>query len=198
MSWGALKSEARPYLTLHDTNGRGWQQLIDVLNQARAYNYLTDLGCSDVRFVPRGGKETPDLEGALDMLKVLCEAKTINISEDEANRRNTGRSGCISDSLNEQFLNKLMSTLGKAKSQMETYDIGGNARRIAFLIINFDDSFAEYKVNYYRQIDQHLALDTLEGIDIVFYNQRTALHSDVSMQSALVVNEGNWPDIESK
>lgn len=198
VSWGALKSEARPYLKLHDPNGRGWQQLIDVLNQARAHNYLTDLGCSGVRFVPRGGKETSDLEGTLDMRRVLCEVKTVNISEDEANRRNTGQGGEISNLLNEQFLNKLKSTLGKTKSQMEAYDIGGNARRIAFLIINFDDSFAEYKADYYRQIDQHLASDTFESIDIVFDNQNTALHADVSMQSALVVNEESWPDIESK
>ena len=106
-SWKALKSEARAYLTRHDPNGRGWQQLIDVLNQARAHNYLVELGCSGVRFVPRGTKETPDLEGTLDTRKVLCEVKTINISEQEANRRNSGQGGYISNSLNDQFLKKL-------------------------------------------------------------------------------------------
>lgn len=197
-SWKALKSEARAYLTRHDPNGRGWQQLIDVLNQARAHNYLVELGCSGVRFVPRGTKETPDLEGTLDTRKVLCEVKTINISEQEANRRNSGQGGYISNSLNDQFLKKLKSTLGKAKSQMEVYDVGGNARRIAFLIINFDDSFAEYKADYYSQIDQHLASEPVEGVDVVFYNQQTAFHVDVSMRSALVVNEASWPEIGSE
>jgi hypothetical protein len=195
VSWEALKSEARPYLTLHDPNVRRWQQLIDVLNQARAHNYLVELGCSSVRFVPRGRKETPDLEGTLDTRRVLCEVKTINISAYEADRRNTGQGGYISNSLNEQFLKKLESTLSKAKSQMQVYDAGGNARRIAFLIINFDDSFAEYKADYYSQIDQHLAFKPIEGVDIVFYNQQTAFHVDVSMRSALVINEASWPEI---
>lgn len=93
VSWEALKSEAHPYLILHDPNERGWQQLIDVLNQARAHNYLVELGCCGVRFVPRGKKETPDLEGTLDTRRVLCEVKTVNISKDEANRRNTGQGG---------------------------------------------------------------------------------------------------------
>jgi hypothetical protein len=81
---------------------------------------------------------------------------------------------------------------------MEVYDVGGNARRIAFLIINFDDSFAEYKADYYSQIDQHLASEPVEGVDVVFYNQQTAFHVDVSMRSALVVNEASWPEIGSE
>jgi hypothetical protein len=184
-SWEALKTEARPYLTLPNPNGRGWQQLIDVLNQARAHNYLAEIGCSGVRFVPRGRKKTPDLEGTLGARKVLCEVKTINISELEANRRNTGEGGYIT------FLKKLANTLDNAKSQMEIYDIGGNSMRIVFLIINFDDSFAEYEDHYYSQIDEHLASEAVQGIDIVFYNQQTAFHVEVSMRSALVVNEAS-------
>ncbi|HKR44539.1 MAG TPA: hypothetical protein VJU59_33525 [Paraburkholderia sp.] len=197
-SWEALKSEARPYLTLHNPNGRGWQQLIDVLNQARAHNYLTELGCSDVRFVPRGKRETADLEGLLDTRVVLCEVKTLNISEDEANRRNTGQGGYTSNTLSQQFLKKLKSTLGKAKSQMAASNVCGNAVCIAFVIVNFDDLFAEYKVDYYRQIDQSLGSEPVQGVDIVFYNQRTAFHADVSMRNALVVNEANWPEFESE
>src|SRR5580704_917248 len=52
-AWAFLKAEARPYLTSRDRKGRGWEQLISVLNQARAYNYLVDSGCSDVCFVER-------------------------------------------------------------------------------------------------------------------------------------------------
>jgi hypothetical protein len=35
-SWEFLKAEARPYLTARDAKGRGWEQLIAILNQARA------------------------------------------------------------------------------------------------------------------------------------------------------------------
>jgi hypothetical protein len=194
-SWEALKSEARPYLTSQDPNGRGWQQLVDVLNQARAHSYLVELGCSGVRFVPRDKKKkTPDLEGALGRRRVLCEVKTVNISKDEANRRNTGQGGYTSNLLNEQFLKKLKSTLGNAKNQMEVYDVGGNSMRIAFLIINFDDSYAEYKADYYTQIDQHLASEPVRDVDVVFFNEQTLFHVDLSMRNALVVNEASRPE----
>src|SRR5580692_10208277 len=51
-AWAYLKDEAVPYLSRKATNGRGWQQLFDILNQARAYNYLKSIGCASVRFVP--------------------------------------------------------------------------------------------------------------------------------------------------
>jgi hypothetical protein len=58
-AWGFLKNEALPYLCARDSKGRGWEQLISILNQARAYNYLVDRGCSDVRFVERAGLDAP-------------------------------------------------------------------------------------------------------------------------------------------
>ncbi len=47
-SWQFLKDEAHPYLMARDDN-RGWQQLIAILNQTRAHNYLIDLGGAEVR-----------------------------------------------------------------------------------------------------------------------------------------------------
>ena len=91
-AWAFLKDEARPYLMRKDKNGRGWQQLFTILNQASAYNFLVQrLRCTDVRFVTRDPlTETPDLEGTVDGQVVLCEVKTISMSEDEVKARRDG------------------------------------------------------------------------------------------------------------
>jgi len=34
-AWEFLKDEALPYLSARDRKGRGWEQLISILNQAR-------------------------------------------------------------------------------------------------------------------------------------------------------------------
>lgn len=83
-AWQFLRTEALPCL-VHKDPVRGWQQLFDVLNQAHAYNYLRRLQCSAVQFIPRSPKQkTPDIEEWTNRTHVVCEAKTINISDDEA------------------------------------------------------------------------------------------------------------------
>lgn len=191
-SWKFLKDEAKPYLTSRDTSGRGHQQLISILNQAFAYTYLIDEGCSDVAFIPRSevpGRETPDLKGRLNNRKVLCEVKSIGISDDEAIRRQNGGAGSTKNALGMGFLNKLTSNLRKAKCQMAAYDSSNEIMRIAFIVPDFDDLLGEYKAEYFRQIDQHLAVERTEGIDVVFYNLRTAFHCPIPMGNARVVNE---------
>lgn len=191
-SWEFLKNEARPYLTSQVPSGRGHQQLISILNQAFAYGYLIDEGWLDVAFIPRSGvsgQETPDLKGQVNDRKVLCEVKSIGISDDEAARRQSGGSGSTTNLLGIGFLNKLTSDLRKAKGQIEAYDASNDITRIAFVVPDFDDLLGEYKLEYFQQIDRHLAVGRTAGIDIVFYNLRTAFHRSVSMSNAHVVNE---------
>jgi hypothetical protein len=191
-AWEHLKGEALSYLTARDAKGRGWEQLISILNQARAHNYLTEIGCSQVRFIPRAkrrGQETPDLEGDLNGQRVLCEVKTINRSQSEVDKRQAGRAGSTTNFLDAAFFRKLDSDLKKAKRQMDAFDGAEEVKRIAFIVINFDEWLGEYKSDYFAQIDQHLSSDQVSGIDIVFYNQRTAFHAHVSMVHAHVLNE---------
>ena len=125
-----------------DPSGRGWQQLITILNQARAYNYLRGIACSSVRFIPKATQkrvETPDLEGTLGTSKVLCEVKTINVSDEEVLSRRNGTAGTTTDRLEPGFFNKLKSDLRKANQQMEAYCRGTHTKRIAYVVINFDD-----------------------------------------------------------
>ena len=200
-SWQFLKSETLPYLTKQDARGRGWEQLVAILNHARAYNFLVDTGCSRVHFIPRAsqeGRKTPDLEGELNGRRVLCEVKTVNTSDKEVDRRQTGKVGSTADCLDVGFFKKLMSDLCTAKDQIESYDDSASVRRIAFLVLNFDDFLAEYKDKYFQQIDQYLAYNSIPGLEIVFYNQRTCFHSSLSMQHAAVVNQPGKPYIQAE
>ncbi len=100
-AWAYLKAEAVSRLMARDVK-RGWQALFDILNQAKAYNYLKGLGCTNIAFIPVSrakGRQTPDLEAELNSVKVLCEVKTINISEEEAARRQSGGVGTSTDRL---------------------------------------------------------------------------------------------------
>jgi len=187
-AWDCLKKEARPYLTSRDPK-RGWEQLISILNQARAYLYLQSIGCSTVHFIPRSKKETPDLEGDLNGSKVLCEVKTIQISDEEVSVRSGEKAGETKNEVTPEFCRKLLAVLSKAREQMLAYDGGTNARRVVYVVINFDDLLGEYKAEYYQQIDAFLAQNPVAGIEIVFHNQWTAFHTAIAMKSATVVNE---------
>ena len=190
-----LKKKVFPYLTKRHT-GRRWHQLFDVLNEARAYNYLISLGCLDVHFIPtskNNGEETPDLEGVLCSRKVLCEVKTINISDKEAEVRASDKPivQTTPDQLEKAFFDtKLKSCLTKAEKQLKAYDSANSARLLVYLFIMFDDyPFCEYKENYFQQIDQYFSENPVTGIELVIHNLETAFHKPIAMQFATVVND---------
>jgi hypothetical protein len=192
-AWDFLKNEAYPYLTKRCKVGRGWQQLLTILNQARAHNYLRAIGCSSVAFIPRAackGIETPDLQGELDDKKVLCEVKTINISDDEVNERQCGAARLITEKpLALGFFNKLSADIDKAKEQMNAFDNRPHIRRIAYIIVNFDNFWGDYKERQFQQIDQFCARESRTDIELVFHNLRTRFHKPLNMTSATVVND---------
>jgi hypothetical protein len=191
VSWEFLKKESRPYLTRRDQK-RGWHQLFTILNQARAYNYLRDIGCLSVQFIPRAtlkGAETPDLQAELNGLRVLCEVKTINVSDEEAVARADFKARMTTGRLEPGFFKKLTSDLKKAKKQMDTYDPRTNVRRIVYLVVNFDDLLGDCNKQHFKQIDQYLEEIPLPGTEVVFHNQKTPLHKSIAMTAASVVNE---------
>jgi hypothetical protein len=190
-AWEFLKSEASPYLMHKDRSGRGWQQLFGILNQAHAYNYLKAIGSSNVRFIPRAKQRsmrTPDLEGLLGSGRVLCEVKTINISEKEVHARNDFTVVNITNQLDDGFLQKLRSDITEAKGQMHAYDATDEVRYYVYINLCFDDFLGAYKEEYFRQIDQYLSDCLTPGIDLVFHNDRTPFHNALAMTTATVVN----------
>ena len=190
-SWKRLKDEARPYLTSYNSNGRAWEQLISIFNQVRAHNYLVDRGCSNVTFIPKAkkkGQKTPDLSAELGGQSMLCEVKTINFSDDEIERRRSVMLGRLRTSLDEKFLTKIDSKIIDAIKQMKAFCKDETTIRVVFIVLNFDDLSGECSDRYFLQIDQHLATTVYQGIDIVFYNQQTAFHSNITMRHARVIN----------
>jgi hypothetical protein len=74
-AWADLKGRAAAVLQKREP-GRGWRLLFDVFSEARAYGYLVSIGCTGVRFIPRGKRKTPDLAATLAGEPVFCEVKT--------------------------------------------------------------------------------------------------------------------------
>jgi len=150
---------------------RGWQPLFDKLNQAKAFNHLTRAGCSDVHFIPESsvkGQQTPDLGAVARTQKVLCEVKTINISEIEARQRHDQGVGTSTDRLPDGFFTKLASNLARARKQMQAYDPDSATKKIAYVIANFDDSLHEYADRYQAQIDQFMESNAVAELEVVF------------------------------
>jgi hypothetical protein len=190
-AWEHLKGEARPRLTSRDRRGRGWQQLFNILNEARAYNYLNSLGCRGLHFIPRSHRRTPDLEGALGSDRVLCEVKTIDISDDEAAFRTAPiKAYSISTLLTSGFLNKLRTTIESAKQQLLVFDDGQASVHLVYLNISFDDFLAECKEAYFKQIDDELAQTPVTGVKLVICNEYTAFYKPLKMRFADVDNIG--------
>lgn len=163
--WRALTAEARPYLNRRHP-GRGWQQLFDILGQARAYNYLRDeQSWMNMRFIPRAARSTPDIEGRLGCVKMLCEVKTINVSEQEINARRGQGARKVASKLGDGFLRKLSADIAKATDQMRAFDSLGEARHHVFVIVRFDDWVGVYADEYWRQIDRHL-FENDPGIEV--------------------------------
>jgi hypothetical protein len=171
-SFDSLKSEALPYLIHRDAKGRGWQQLFDILNQARAYNYLTLNGYSRVRFIPRSevqGRKTPDLEAFQGDERVLCEVKTLNASDNEIKARRNREVRNVSLELGDAFFVKLRSAINQAQEQLSAYSAGTSARYVVYISVCFDDIFCYYKADYQRQIDEHLSMNRIPDVEVVVH-----------------------------
>lgn len=168
-AWEFLKGEALPRLNAQHSK-RGWQQLFDTLNEAKGYNYLVRIGCREIKFIPRAktdNVQTPDLRGFLGSATVLCEVKTINVSEDEANRFATGGVGTTRLYLEKEFFKKVSSVIHTAASQLLAVDKDLTSRRIVYVVFNFDDRLHEYADEYDQQIEAFIAGASLPDVEVV-------------------------------
>ncbi len=194
-AWSALKTAASAHLTRPSANkGRGWQALFDALSEARGYAYLHSIGCTDLHFVARGDGPTPDIEAAMGGRRVLCEVKTINISDDEAGRRRRVYAGTPVASrtpteLGLAYLSKLSKTLTNAVHQLDAADPARAARRIVFAVLNFDDWVGDYYPAYFREIDEYLLAHPVEGSELVFCLPNNLFGRTFEMRAATVVTE---------
>lgn len=166
-AWDFFKKQLSPLLIVKNDK-RGWQALFDKLNEAKGYNHLLAAGCTNVRFIPVSSARTPDVEGIWAGTRVLCEVKTVNVSEVEAIRRTNGAAGSVNLQLPEGFFKKLKSDIETATAQMVAYDPDGSVRRIVYVVVNFDDNLHEYAADYSAQIEAFVAANPVSKVEIVF------------------------------
>jgi len=191
--WESVKRRAIPYLVApkRSADGRGWQQLFDVFNEARAYRYLKEDGCADIQFIEPGNTRKPDLQALKSGALVYCEVKTLNVSKDEADRRveiseKGVAASSVAISLSSGFLNKVSSTFQSAVAQLDGVDPQRSATRLIFVVVHFDDWVGDYMPQYFAQLDAYLAANPVEA-QVVVHPASNLFERVFTMQNALVV-----------
>ena len=99
---------------------------------------------------------------------MLCEVKTINVSDVERKHRRDGTVRDISTVLSDEFFRKLKSSLQTAKNQMDAYTLAAETRKIAFVVINYDDILHEFAENHAKQIRAFIETNPLIHLEIEF------------------------------
>lgn len=186
-AWLYLSHEALPHLVVRDSS-RGWQSLFNILNQAHAYDYLKRLDCQNVAFIPRRRQKSPDLEAWLAGSRLLCEVKTMNISDEEIRGRTTVVARDIAIHLHSGFFRKLSASINQARPQLTEFDPARSARHLVYVSPCFDDFLGEHKEQYFSEIDQYLVAQSFEDVEIVIHNAWTPFHMPVQMIAAAVDN----------
>ncbi len=194
-AWDDLRERAAVHLVSKTRNtGRGWQALFDVLSEARAFGYLRSIDCTAVHFIKRATGKTPDLSAMLDGRQVLCEVKTINKSQEEAERSQRTHQGEFvardgSPQVTEAFLGKLSATLEHAVEQLDGLDPERKVRRLVFVVVHFDDLVGLCQPEYFAQIDDHLLRSPVVGAELVFCPFTNLYRRTFTMRSATVLPE---------
>lgn len=168
-AWAAVKAKLTPLPKKHKT--RVLEPLYNLLNEAKAYNYLSRIGCTNIHFIPESktkGQKTPDLGADAQGRKVLCDVKTINRSDVEVHRANSGGVGTTAAQLDAGFFRKLTSDLEHAKTQMLAYDPASAVRKIVYVVVNYDDNLHECGDSYWNQIAQFTSDNPIPDLEVEF------------------------------
>lgn len=172
ISWRFLKNEAKKLCVKSDER-RGWNQLFEKLNEAKGYCFLNEMGCANISFIPRETKsniETPDLVGWRNTSQVLCEVKTINISDDLVSARINKSGMYAQNTLTAGLTNKLESTIAKSASQLNSYSKSSDTEKYVYLVITYDDDL-DYRDELNTQTRNLFNTMNLVGINLVIHNE---------------------------
>lgn len=194
-AWSDLKERAAVHLVSQIRGqGRGWQPLFDIFSEARGFGYLLSIGYTGVHFITRTKAKTPDLGAVRDGSSVLCEVKTLNVSQDEAEKRQRiGKGEIVASSTSIHvgggFLGKLTATLEHAVEQLDGRDPERKAQRMIFTVVHFDDWVGDYQPEYFAEMDEHLLRNRVAGAELVFCPASNLFERTFKMRSATVLPE---------
>lgn len=164
-SWGTLKTAAVKRLIRNEK--RGWEPLFGILNEAKAYAHLTALGCTEIQMIPPSYEsKAPDLKAALNGTLVLCEVKTIHMTDDVRTGGTADPASKSRCALSEDFLRgKLTRTLRAAKAQLDAYPSSA-ARKIVYVVFTPDESLHEYADDDSLQLRAFFKEHPLTGVEV--------------------------------
>jgi hypothetical protein len=157
---------AAPLVTRKDER-RGWSELFDMLYEVKGYNYLQDLGYTDVRFVPRASGRTPDTHGSASFGDALLEMKTVNISDEDIAQLGTVQEAFLG--VPEGLKRKLASDYKAACEQLHSIQVRDPTRRIVYFHISVDLQVALSRANV-TAIDEFLR--SIEGDCEIFHHSQ--------------------------
>jgi hypothetical protein len=149
---------AAPLVTRRDIkNDRHWTALFETLNEIKGYNYLQDLGYSEVRFIRPASSRTPDLLGSSSLGDALLEVKTVNISDEDI--ATYGVVQTAHDGLPDGLKRKLKSDYANACEQLRSTPARMPTRRICAFFISIDRQLA------FRHSNKQALIDFMTSIE---------------------------------
>jgi hypothetical protein len=175
-SWKILRDKTMPFVSADDPL-RSYQQLWNMLDEARGYVFLADQGYNRIEFIEidkskKGGKRTPDLIGFKIGSSALLEVKTINESGDNLSPNAPWRKEAVvvPQQLSEEFKRKAISTIEQATGQLLSFP-GQTDRKIVLLVVRFN--FGQKTAGHlYAELESFISSITPDsGIEI--YHQPT-------------------------
>lgn len=167
-TWRALTASAAKRLMRN--KGKDWEPLFDMLSEAKGYAYLKALGCTDIQMIPTSyDYKTPDLRATLSGSLVLCEVKTINMSDDARTVRDVDPDSPAGGYLTEEFLRgKLTWTLRAAKAQLDAFALPA-VRKLIYLVFTPDESLDGYADDYAPQLKRFLKTLSMGGVEVEIF-----------------------------
>lgn len=167
-TWRALKVSAVKRLMRN--KGKDWEPLCDMLSEAKGYTYLKALGCADIQMIPTSyDYKTPDMRATLNGGLVLCEVKTINMSDDARTVRDVDPGSSAGGYLAEEFLRgKLTWTLRAAKAQLDAVALPA-VRKLVYLVFTPDESLEGYADDYAPQLKTFLKALPMGGVEVEIF-----------------------------
>lgn len=115
---------------------RGWSQLVDSMNEVRAYQYAQTLGYTTARFLDEQANPLPDIEASNLSEQCLVEAKTIQESDDELALR--GQVQSAEAGLPIRLQRVIRKRYFHATTQIAGHPWATTARKICYMVINLD------------------------------------------------------------
>jgi hypothetical protein len=115
---------------------RGWNQLVECMNEVRGYQYAQSLGYPTVRLLDEQARPLPDIEASKTDGQCLIEVKTIQESDQELQMRGIIQSAELGLPLRLRRL--LKKRYLHATNQIAGHPWALNARKICYMVINLD------------------------------------------------------------